>query len=136
MKSLNECSFIGIVGKDPEIRMTPSGKKVASFSIACNEAFVSNGEKKESTEWISFQAWNSICDVLERYVKKGSKVFCSGKHKTQSWTDQNGITKYKSFILLSNIILLDGKKQNNQNDDYYSQNEEPNQNQSYDDLPF
>lgn len=69
-------------------------------------------------------------------MKKGSKVFCSGKYKTQSWTDQNGITKYKSFILLSNIILLDGKKQNNQNDDYYSQNEETNQNTSFDDFPF
>lgn len=54
MKSLNECSFIGITGKDPEIRITPSGKKVASFSIACNETFVSNGEKKNQQNGLAF----------------------------------------------------------------------------------
>lgn len=118
MSSLNRVQIIGKLGKDPEIRTMQSGKKVASFSVACGEQWKdkNTGEKKESTEWINIVIFNeNLVGVAERFLKKGSQAFIEGKMQTRKWTDNNGIDRYSTEVVLQafggQIILL-GSKQN------------------------
>lgn len=112
MASLNRCEFIGNLGRDPEIKTTPAGKKVANFSIACTESWKDqSGQKQEKTEWINIVVWDKLAEVVERFVKKGSKVFVSGKFQTRSWDDvESGKKRYATEVLLHELIMLDGKK--------------------------
>lgn len=116
MASLNECNFIGNLGRDPEIKTLQSGAKVANFSIACSEQWKdkNTGEKKEQTEWINIVVWQEgLVRVIEQYVKKGSKVYVSGQMKTRKWQDQSGADRYSTEIVLQGfggkLILLDGR---------------------------
>jgi len=121
MASLNHCSFIGNLGKDPEVRAMQNGKKVASFSIACSETWKdkATGEKKERTEWIPCTAFDPLAGVIERYVKKGSKIHVSGPFQTRSWDDpQGGGKKYKSEIMVKDLIMLDAKREGSQGGGY------------------
>lgn len=117
MASLNSCSFIGNLGKDPEIRTTQGGDKVANFSIACSEQWKdkATGEKKEVTEWVNVVVWGALAGVVEAYLRKGSKVFISGKMKTRKWADKDGKDRWSTEIVLqgfdSKLIMLDGAKQ-------------------------
>lgn len=117
MASLNSCSFIGNLGKDPEIRTVQSGEKVANFSIACSEQWKdkTTGEKKEATEWVNVVVWGALAGVVEAYLRKGSKVFINGKMKTRKWTDKEGKDRWSTEIVLqgfdSKLIMLDGTKQ-------------------------
>lgn len=115
MASLNECNFIGNLGADPDIRNLPSGSKVANFSIACTDKWIdkNSGEKREATEWIRVSVFqDGLVRVVEQYLKKGSKVYISGKMKTRKWTDQAGVEKYSTEIALEGfggkLIMLDG----------------------------
>lgn len=116
MASLNQCNFIGNLGADPEIRNIPSGAKVANFSIAVSEKWKdrNTGETKESTEWVRVVVWQEgLVKVVEQYLKKGSKVYVSGKMQTRKWQDQSGADKYSTEIVLQgftgSIIMLDGR---------------------------
>jgi len=114
MSSLNRCTFIGNVGKDPEVKSTNSGEQVANFSLACTEKWTSkSGEKKEATEWVNVVVWGKLCTVIQNYVKKGSKLYISGKLKTRSWEDQSGQKKYMTEVVLERfggeLIMLDSK---------------------------
>ncbi len=120
---LNKCTFIGRVGKDPEIKSTNSGEQLAYFSLACTEKWTSKtGEKKEATEWVNVVVWGKLCTVIQNYVKKGSKLYISGKLKTRSWEDQSGQTKYMTEVVLQGfggeLIMLDSKGGGGQQDSY------------------
>ncbi len=100
MSSLNQCNFIGRMGRDPEVRMTPSGSKVASFSIACTEKFKDgNGQQQEKTEWVNIVVWKKLAEIVERIGRQGQLVLVSGAMQTQSWDDQNGQKRYKTEIV-------------------------------------
>ena len=109
MASLNQCQFIGNLGKDPEIRAMQNGKKVASFSMACTESWKDKqtGERKEKTEWIPCVAFEPLAGIIERYVRKGSRIFVSGQFSTRSWDDQDGQKRYKTEINVRDMMLLD-----------------------------
>lgn len=116
MAGLNRALIIGNVGKDPEIRNAADGRKVASFSLATSETWKDKetGEKKENTEWHRIVCFNqNLCDVIEKFVKKGSKLYVEGQMKTRKWTDNSGIDRYTTEIVLSayhgEIQLLDSK---------------------------
>lgn len=117
MASLNQCSFIGNLGKDPEIKSMQSGDKVANFSVACSETWKdkATGEKKERTDWIPVVVWGPLAGVVERFLRKGSKVFVQGKFKTRKWQDQSGNDRYSTEIVLQGpgcvLTMLDGAKQ-------------------------
>ncbi len=117
MSSLNQCSFVGRMGRDPEVRAIPSGSKVAEFGIACTEKFKdANGQTQEVTEWVSVVAWKKLAEIIERIGKKGQLVLVVGKMKTKSWEDPNGIKKYKTEIIASQWQILNDpnfKSQNN-----------------------
>lgn len=109
--SLNQCSFIGNLGKDPELRSTGSGQQVASFTIACTEKWRDrNGQKQERTEWIDCTAWGKLAEVIGQYLTKGAKVYAQGRHERQSWDDKTtGEKKYRVHYVINKLVMLGGK---------------------------
>ena len=111
MASLNKVQVIGNLGRDPEVRMTPSGSKVASFSLAVTERFKDkNGQQKESTEWVNLVLWRRQAEIAEQYLRKGSSIYAEGKLQTQSWDDPNGQKRYKTEVVVSNFQMLGSGK--------------------------
>lgn len=130
--SLNRVTLIGNVGKDPEIRSTQSGKKIANLTIATSESWNDrqSGERKERTEWHRVAVMSdALAGVVERYVKKGSKLYLSGQLQTRKWTDQSGQEKYTTEIILngfgSELIMLDGKRSGDDGGYSETQRQEP-----------
>lgn len=117
--SLNRVMIIGNLGNDPEIRHTQSGNAIANLTIATSESWKDKmtGEKKEKTEWHRVVIFNDgLVKVVEKYLKKGSKVYVEGQLQTRKWTDNSGVEKYTTEIVLqgfsSTLLLLDSKKDN------------------------
>ena len=102
---INQCNFIGRLGRDPETRYTQSGKAVASFSIACSEK--RGGE--ESTEWVNVVAWEKLAEICGQYLAKGSLVFISGRMQTRKWQDKEGGTRYTTEIVAREMKMLDSR---------------------------
>ena len=114
-RSLNKVTLIGNLGADPEIRTTTNGAKVASFSLATSRSWGQGGEKQEKTEWHKCVAWNAkgassgLADIIERYCKKGEKLFVEGRIEYRQYTDKEGQVKYVTEINVREIMLLGGK---------------------------
>lgn len=118
MAGVNKVILIGNVGKDPEVRAMDNGRKVANFPLATSETFKDrNGEKVERTEWHNIVFWGPVAEVIEKYVKKGSKLFIEGKIRTRSY-EQDGIKKYITEIDGQNMTMLDSASRSS---DTYSQ---------------
>lgn len=111
--SLNQVSLIGNVGKDPEIRSTQGGDRVANFSIATSETWGAGDNRQEKTEWHNVVVWGKLADVVEKYVTKGSKVYAQGKLTTRKWKDKDGNDRYTTEVVLSGfnstLVLLTPK---------------------------
>ena len=112
--SVNKVILIGNLGKDPEVRNTPSGSKIVSFPLATSESWTdkASGERKEKTEWHRIVVFNErIADVAERFLSKGRKVYVEGSLQTRKWTDQSGQDKYTTEIVIDRfrgeLTLLD-----------------------------
>ena len=115
-RSLNKVTLIGNLGNDPEIRTTTGGNKVAQFSLATTRQWSSaSGEKQEKTEWHKCVAWNQgtrgtgLADIIEKYVKKGDKLFVEGRLEYRQYEDKDKQTKYVTEINVREILLLGGK---------------------------
>lgn len=106
---MNKIIILGNLGKDPEIRTLSSGQKVASFSVATVEKWKDkDGNKKEATDWHNVEAWGAITDVIEKYLKKGSKVYIEGKMKYQEY-EKDGQKRTIAKIQMEKLEMLDGK---------------------------
>jgi single-strand DNA-binding protein len=107
-KSVNKVILIGNVGKDPDIKYTPSGVPVAKVSLATNEKYKDkSGEWQERTEWHNLVFWQRLAEIVGEYVKKGSKVYIEGRLQTSSWEDkQSGEKKYRTEIVVGDLVLL------------------------------
>ena len=108
MPALNRVQLIGRLGKDPETKFTPTGKKVTTFSLAVSERRKSGGETKEYTEWVNIEAWERIGEICQEYLHKGSLIFVEGRLKTDKYEDK-GETKYFTKIVVQNLQMLDKK---------------------------
>ncbi len=113
-RSLNKATLIGNVGSDPEVRSTANGGRVATFSLATSNIWNdASGTKQEKTEWHRCVAWNqgkqTLADVVERYVKKGEKVFVEGEIQYRQWQDKDGQTRNTTEIKVRELILLGGR---------------------------
>ncbi|TSJ41964.1 single-stranded DNA-binding protein [Fluviicola chungangensis] len=106
--SVNKVILIGNLGKDPEVRRLENGTVVASFPIATSETYVdrTTGERKDNTDWHNIVAWRGLAEVVEKYVRKGIKVYIEGKLKTRSWTDQSGTTRYTTEVVADELTIL------------------------------
>ena len=114
-RSLNKVTLIGNLGADPEVRTTSGGGRVATFSLATSRVWNSqSGEKQEKTEWHRCVVWNSkvstLADVVERYMKKGDKVYVEGRIEYRQWTDKEGQTRYTTEINVRELIMLSGRQ--------------------------
>lgn len=100
--SLNQCQFIGNLGRDPEVRTTQSGDKIANLRLAVSETWKDKqtGERKEKTEWVSVVIWGPLAGIADQYLRKGSKVYVSGKMETRKWQDQSGADRYSTEVVL------------------------------------
>jgi single-strand DNA-binding protein len=107
MPTLNRVQLIGRLGKDPESKFTPTGKKVAHFSLAVSNRWKDkSGETKESTEWVNIEAWGRLGEVCQEYLKKGSLIFLEGRLKTDKYEDK-GETKYFTKVVAQSLEFLD-----------------------------
>lgn len=109
--TVNKVILIGRLGKDPEVRSTPSGTTVAKFSLATDERFTDkNGEKQERTEWHNIVAWGRLAEICGQYLRKGKLVYIDGSIRTDSWDDkESGQKKYRTEIIANNMQMLDKK---------------------------
>lgn len=140
---LNKATLIGNVGSDPEVKTMPSGDKVANLSLATSERWKdkSTGERKEKTEWHRVVVFGKLADVVESYVKKGSKLYIEGKIQTRKW-EKDGVDRYSTEIVLQGfggtMVMLDSRAdkqeatlhEQKKQDGYQPQPEEE------DDIPF
>jgi single-strand DNA-binding protein len=110
-KSVNKVILVGNLGKDPEIKYTPSGTPVAKFSLATNERYKDKaGEWQDRTEWHNIVAWQRLAEIVGEYVKKGAKIYIEGRIQTSSWDDkQSGEKKYRTEIIAQDLVLLGGR---------------------------
>ena len=125
-RGLNKVMIIGKLGRDPEMRYTPSGKPVTSFSVATSRSWVTaDGERREATEWFNVVAWRDLAEICSQYLSKGSKVYIEGRLQTRSWEGQDGQKHYRTEIVADEMILLDPRFRNeNQHEDITVEEEE------------
>lgn len=110
-RTLNKVMLIGNVGKDPELKHTPSGIPVASFNLATTDSWRDRtGTLQEHTDWHSVVAWRGLAEICHKLVKKGTRIYVEGKLQTRKVDDKNGNRKRVVEILIDNMLLLDGKK--------------------------
>lgn len=108
-QSLNKHMLIGNVGQDPRVS-SYNDRKVAQFTLATSETFKDrDGNKKEQTDWHNIVAWTPVAEIVEQFVKKGSRIYVEGKSRTRSYQTQNGETRYITEVLADTVILLDRK---------------------------
>jgi single-strand DNA-binding protein len=110
-KSVNKVILLGNVGKDPEIRSTPSGTMVATFGLATSDRYQDpQGNWQDRTEWHNLVAFKRTAEIIRDYVKKGSKLYVEGSLRTSNWEDkQSGQKRYKTEIIVSDLSLLSGR---------------------------
>jgi len=109
MPALNRVQLIGRLGKDPELRFTPNGKKVAHFSMAVSQRWKSNGETKEYTEWVNVEAWGRLAEICQQYLGKGRLVYIDGRLKTDRYEDKEGETRYYTKVVALQMQMLERK---------------------------
>lgn len=109
-KSVNKVILIGHLGKDPEVKYTPSGTPVASFSIATSERYKDkDGNWQDRTEWHNIVLWQRLAEIAGEYLKKGRQVYIEGRLQTRSWDDKNtGEKKYRTEIVGNDLVLMGG----------------------------
>jgi single-strand DNA-binding protein len=138
MASLNKVQLIGSLGKDPELKYLPNGDAVATVSMATSETWKdkSTGEKKESTEWHRVTFFRRLAEIVGQYLKKGSQVYVEGALKTKKWTDKDGVERYTTEVVASEMKMLGGKREG----DSASAPQKPSQQKPADDfdqdIPF
>lgn len=108
-RSWNRVELIGNLTRDPELRYTPNGAAVCTFGIATNRTYVSEGERKEEVDFHRLVAWNKLAELCNQLLKKGHKVFISGRLQTRSWEGQDGIQRQVTEIVVEDMILLTPK---------------------------
>jgi single-strand DNA-binding protein len=108
MAGINKAIIVGRLGRDPEVRYTPSGVAVANFSVATSEEWKDkdSGEKKERTEWHRIVAFGKLGEICGEYLAKGKQVYVEGRIQTRDWEDQNGVKRYTTEIVASQMQML------------------------------
>jgi single-strand DNA-binding protein len=108
MRGLNKIQIIGNLGRDPEMRYTPNGKPVTTFSVAVSRSRNrAENEREEKTEWFNVVAWDRLAEICNEYLVKGSVVYVEGRLETRSWETTDGQKNYRTEIVANEVIMLD-----------------------------
>jgi single-strand DNA-binding protein len=111
-KGLNKVMLIGNLGRNPEMRYTPNGKPVTSFSLAANRNWVSSdGERHDETEWFNVVAWGNLAEICNQHLSKGQKVYIEGRLQTRSWQDENGQKHFHTEVVANEMLMLTGRSE-------------------------
>lgn len=135
--SVNKVILIGNLGKDPEVRHLENGATVANFPIATSESYTdkTTGQKVENTDWHDIVVWRGLADVVDKYVRKGQKVYIEGKLKKRSWQDKDGNTRYTTEVIADELtILTRPEKTESANHNQYDNQGTPDQPSKVDDI--
>jgi single-strand DNA-binding protein len=126
-RGLNKVMLIGNLGRDPEMRYTPSGKPVTSFSMASSRSWISSdGERREETEWFNVVAWGNLAEICNQHLSRGQQVYIEGRLQTRSWEDNNGQRHFRTEVVANEMIILGNRSgyNNHASDDDYVSTEE------------
>lgn len=111
MRGLNKVMIIGRLGRDPEMRFTPSGRPVTSFSVATSRTWLNaDGERREETEWFNIVAWAQLAEICKQHLVKGSQVYVEGRLQTRSWEDPDGKKHFRTELVASEMIVLGDRR--------------------------
>ena len=109
---LNRATILGRLTRDPEVRTTPNGRSVASLAIATNRVWMNQntGTKEEKVEFHNCVLWGKLAEIAGQYLSKGRRVYVEGRLETRDWTGQDGVKRYRTEIIVENMIMLDGPR--------------------------
>jgi single-strand DNA-binding protein len=129
-RGLNKVMIIGHLGRDPEMRYTPSGRPVTSFSVVTARSWTSaEGERHEESEWFNVVAWGNLAEICNQYLSKSQQVFVEGRLQTRGWEDEDGKKHYRTELVASEMIVLGERRgtsapppmaENEEEDDQYA----------------
>lgn len=129
-RGLNKVMIIGRLGRDPEMRYTPSGRPVTTFNIATSRTWnTSDGERRTETEWFNVVAWGSLAEICKQYLTKGQQVYVEGRLQTRQWEDQEGIRHSSTEIVANEMIMLGDRRESNNQSEFEGEGED-------EDYPF
>jgi single-strand DNA-binding protein len=134
--SLNKVMIIGNLGRDPEMRYTPSGNSVTNLNIATSRQWKdAEGQSQEETEWFRVTAWGKVGELANQYLSKGSKVYVEGRLRTRSWDDQNtGEKRYSTEVVAERVLFLDPRGGGSGGQSFSG--DVPDHDQDLDEIPF
>ena len=119
MRSVNKVILIGNLTRDPEMRETTNNQKIATFGLATNRQWVtSKGEQKSSAEFHECVAWAKLAEICEKYLRKGKLIYVEGYLKTRSWDTEEGVKKFKTEIVVEDMIMLDKRSDSDDREDF------------------
>jgi single-strand DNA-binding protein len=110
-RGLNKVLLIGHLGRDPEMRYTPSGRPVTSFSLATSRSWTSaEGERHEETEWFNIVAWGNLAEICKEYLTKGQQIYVEGRLQTRGWEDETGKKHFRTEVVANEMIMLGDRR--------------------------
>ena len=116
-RGLNKVMIIGRLGRDPEMRYTPSGRPVTTFSVATSRSWnTADGERRTETEWFNVVAWSSLAEICNQYLVKGQQVYIEGRLQTRQWEDDQG-KRHSSVEIVANEMIMLGKRLSGSNNE-------------------
>lgn len=119
MRGLNKVMIIGQLGRDPEMRYTPSGKAVTSFAVETRRTWVTpDGERREDSEWFNVVAWGNLAEICKQYLVRGQQVYVEGRLQTRAWEDADGKRHYRTEIVANEMVLLGERRAHGAHDDF------------------
>jgi len=123
---LNRLTIIGSLGRDPEMRYTPSGKPVTSFSVVVGHTWTGgDGERREEHEWFNVVAWGKLAEICKSHLKKDQQVYVEGPIRTRGWEDKEGKRHYRTEVVADKMIVLGERRPTSDVDDNEEENDEP-----------
>ncbi len=124
-RGLNKVMIIGYVGRDPEMRYTPSGRPVTSFSVATSRTWTSTeGERREETEWLNVVAWGNLAEICKAHLTKNQQVYVEGRLQTRGWEDETGKKHFRTELVANEMILLGDRRSHHSDVDYVDEDSE------------
>ena len=118
-RGMNKVIIIGYVGRDPEMRYTPSGRPVTSFSVATSRTWVSaEGERREETEWFNVVAWGNLAEICKAHLTKNQQVYVEGRLQTRGWEDETGKKHFRTELVANEMILLGDRRPHHSDFDF------------------
>ncbi len=123
MRSINKVILIGNVTRDPSVRQTPNNQSVCTFGLATNRRWITaSGQQQNSAEFHELVAWSKLAETCEKYVRKGKLLYIEGYLKTRNWDTPEGVRKFKTEIIVQDLIMLEKRAKSQEGDEYAPEN--------------